>query len=58
MRRWPRRSRAPGKEGNPTWCGYSATKAAVIGFTKSAGKEVATEGIGQCYDASGGRATY
>jgi 2-dehydro-3-deoxy-L-rhamnonate dehydrogenase (NAD+) len=96
-------------------CGYSATKAAVIGFTKSAGKEVATEGIcinavapavvrtkileqltpaqvdymteripmrrtgtpeeiaavvhflaspdaafvtGQCYDASGGRATY
>ena len=95
--------------------GYSATKAAVIGFTKSLGKEVATDGIcvnavapavvrthildqltpaqidymtqripmrrtgtpeeiaavvhflaspdcsfvtGQCYDASGGRATY
>jgi 3-oxoacyl-[acyl-carrier protein] reductase len=34
-----------GKEGNPNMCGYSATKAAVIGFTKSAGKEVATEGI-------------
>lgn len=104
-----------GKEGNPNMCGYSATKAAVIGFTKSAAKEVATEGIcinavapavvrtkildqltqaqvdymtaripmrrtglpeeiaavvhflaspdasfvtGQCYDASGGRATY
>jgi len=104
-----------GKEGNPNMCGYSATKAALIGFTKSAAKEVATEGIcinavapavvrtkileqltqsqvdymtaripmrrtgtpeeiaavvhflaspdasfvtGQCYDASGGRATY
>ncbi|MFN7918749.1 MAG: SDR family NAD(P)-dependent oxidoreductase [Bryobacteraceae bacterium] len=104
-----------GKEGNPNMTGYSATKAAVIGFTKSLGKEVATEGIcvnavapavvrtkileqltqqqidymtakipmrrtgepeeiaavvhflsspdcsfvtGQCYDASGGRATY
>ncbi len=104
-----------GKEGNPNMCGYSATKAAVIGFTKSIAKEVATEGIcinavapavirtkileqltdaqvsymteripmrrtgtpeeiaavvhflsspdcsfvtGQCYDASGGRATY
>ena len=35
----------PGKDGNPNMCGYSATKAAVIGFTKSAGKEVATEGI-------------
>jgi 2-dehydro-3-deoxy-L-rhamnonate dehydrogenase (NAD+) len=104
-----------GKEGNPNMTGYSATKAAVIGFTKSLAKEVATEGIcvnaispavvrtkileqltpqqveymtqripmrrtgspdeiaavahflaspdcsfvtGQCYDASGGRATY
>jgi NAD(P)-dependent dehydrogenase (short-subunit alcohol dehydrogenase family) len=104
-----------GKEGNPNMTGYSSTKAAVIGFTKSLGKEVATDGIcvnavapavvrtrildqltdaqidymtqripmrrtgkpeeiaavvhflaspdcsfvtGQCYDASGGRATY
>lgn len=104
-----------GKEGNPNMVPYSATKAAVIGLTKSAAKEVATEGIcinavspavvqtpildqltpqqidymtqripmrrtgkpdeiaavvhflsspdcsfvtGQCYDASGGRATY
>jgi NAD(P)-dependent dehydrogenase (short-subunit alcohol dehydrogenase family) len=104
-----------GKEGNPNMTGYSATKAAVIGFTKSLAKEVAVEGIcvnsvapavvrtkileqltqaqidymteripmrrtgspeeiaavvhflaspdcsfvtGQCYDASGGRATY
>ena len=104
-----------GKEGNPNMSPYSATKAAVIGFTKSIAKEVATEGIcvnavapavvrtkildqltpqqvsymtekipmrrtgqpeeiaavvhflaspdasfvtGQCYDASGGRATY
>jgi len=104
-----------GKEGNPNMSPYSATKAAVIGFTKSVGKELATEGIcvnavapavirthildqltdaqvaymteripmrrtgtpdeiaavvhflaspdcsfvtGQCYDASGGRATY
>jgi 3-oxoacyl-[acyl-carrier protein] reductase len=34
-----------GKEGNPNMTGYSATKAAVIAFTKSLGKEVATEGI-------------
>jgi 3-oxoacyl-[acyl-carrier protein] reductase len=104
-----------GKEGNPNMTGYSSTKAAVIAFTKSLGKEVATDGIcvnavapavvrtrildqltpaqvdymtaripmrrtgtpeeiaavahflaspdcsfvtGQCYDASGGRATY
>jgi 3-oxoacyl-[acyl-carrier protein] reductase len=104
-----------GKEGNPRMTAYSASKAAVIGFTKSLAKEVATEGIcvnavapavvrtkildqltpaqieymtekipmrrtgtpeeiaavvhflaspdcsfvtGQCYDASGGRATY
>lgn len=104
-----------GKEGNPNMSGYSATKAAVIGFTKSIAKEVAVDGIcvnsvspavvhtkildqltaaqveymtqripmgrtgqpeeiaavvhflaspdcsfvtGQCYDASGGRATY
>ncbi|PYT23745.1 MAG: 3-oxoacyl-ACP reductase [Acidobacteria bacterium] len=104
-----------GKEGNPSMSPYSSTKAAVIAFTKSVAKEVATEGIcinsvapavirthildqlteeqvdymtqripmrrtgtpdeiaavvhflaspdcsfvtGQCYDASGGRATY
>ena len=104
-----------GKEGNPNMVAYSASKAAVIGLTKSIAKEVATEGIcvnavapavirtrileqltpeqvdymvqripmkrtgrpeevaavvhflasrdcsfvtGQCYDASGGRATY
>lgn len=34
-----------GKEGNPRMTAYSATKAAVIGFTKSLAKEVATEGI-------------
>lgn len=28
-----------GKEGNPNACAYSASKAGVIGFTKSAGKE-------------------
>lgn len=34
-----------GKEGNPRMSAYSATKAAVIGFTKSSAKEVATENI-------------
>lgn len=34
-----------GKEGNPNMSAYSASKAAVIGLTKSLGKEVATDGI-------------
>ncbi|MDR5728522.1 MAG: glucose 1-dehydrogenase [Terriglobia bacterium] len=34
-----------GKEGNPRMVPYSATKAGVIGLTKSIGKEVATDGI-------------
>ena len=34
-----------GKEGNPRMTAYSATKAGVIGFTKSLAKEVATENI-------------
>src|SRR5215813_2479282 len=34
-----------GKEGNPNMTGYSATKAAVIAFSKSLGKEVAVDGI-------------
>ncbi|MDB5449794.1 MAG: 3-oxoacyl-ACP reductase [Phenylobacterium sp.] len=34
-----------GKEGNPNASAYSASKAAVIGFTKSLGKELATQGV-------------
>jgi 3-oxoacyl-[acyl-carrier protein] reductase len=34
-----------GKEGNPRMVPYSATKAAVIGLTKSVGKELAQTGI-------------
>jgi 2-dehydro-3-deoxy-L-rhamnonate dehydrogenase (NAD+) len=34
-----------GKEGNPGACAYSASKAAVIGFTKSLGKELAKDGV-------------
>ncbi|HVZ98986.1 MAG TPA: SDR family NAD(P)-dependent oxidoreductase [Caulobacterales bacterium] len=38
-------SSVAGKEGNPNASAYSATKAAVIGFTKSLGKEVADKGV-------------
>ena len=34
-----------GKEGNPKMVPYSATKAAVIGLTKSVGKELAGTGV-------------
>jgi 3-oxoacyl-[acyl-carrier protein] reductase len=34
-----------GKEGNPNASAYSASKAAVIGFTKSLGKELATSNV-------------
>ena len=34
-----------GKDGNPSLSVYSASKAAVIGLTKSAGKELATTGV-------------
>ena len=34
-----------GKEGNPRMAPYSATKAAVIGLTKSVGKELANTGV-------------
>ena len=34
-----------GKEGNPAASAYSASKAAVIGFTKSLGKELAKDGV-------------
>jgi 3-oxoacyl-[acyl-carrier protein] reductase len=33
------------KDGNPKLAAYSATKAAVIALTKSAGKELATTGV-------------
>ena len=39
-------SSVAGKEGNPKAPAYSAMKAAVIGFTKSLGKELATYNIG------------
>src|SRR6185295_19117941 len=34
-----------GKDGNPNLSAYSASKAAVIGLTKSLGKELATRGV-------------
>jgi 3-oxoacyl-[acyl-carrier protein] reductase len=34
-----------GKEGNPNASAYSASKAGVIGFTKSLGKELAGKGV-------------
>ena len=34
-----------GKDGNPNLSAYSASKAAVIGLTKSLGKELATAGV-------------
>ncbi|MFL5647671.1 MAG: SDR family NAD(P)-dependent oxidoreductase, partial [Chloroflexota bacterium] len=34
-----------GKDGNPNLAAYSASKAAVIGLTKSIGKELATTGV-------------
>jgi 3-oxoacyl-[acyl-carrier protein] reductase len=34
-----------GKDGNPNLSAYSASKAAVIGLTKSLGKELATTGV-------------
>jgi 3-oxoacyl-[acyl-carrier protein] reductase len=34
-----------GKDGNPNLAAYSASKAAVIGLTKSLGKELATTGV-------------
>jgi 3-oxoacyl-[acyl-carrier protein] reductase len=38
-------SSVAGKEGNPNAASYSASKAAVLGFTKSLGKELATKGV-------------
>ncbi len=40
-----------GKEGNPRMIAYSASKAGVIGLTKSLGKELATDGV--CVSAAG-----
>jgi 3-oxoacyl-[acyl-carrier protein] reductase len=38
-------SSVAGKEGNPNASAYSASKAGVLGFTKSLGKELATRGV-------------
>ena len=38
-------SSVAGKEGNPNASAYSASKAGVLGFTKSLGKELATSGV-------------
>ena len=38
-------SSVAGKEGNPNASAYSASKAGVIGLTKSLGKELATKGV-------------
>lgn len=38
-------SSVAGKEGNPNAGSYSTSKAAVLGFTKSLGKELATKGV-------------
>ena len=38
-------SSVAGKEGNPNASSYSSSKAAVLGFTKSLGKELATQGV-------------
>jgi len=38
-------SSVAGKEGNPNASAYSASKAGVLGFTKSLGKELATHGV-------------
>ncbi|HVV27338.1 MAG TPA: SDR family oxidoreductase [Rhizomicrobium sp.] len=38
-------SSVAGKEGNPNASSYSSAKAAVLGFTKSLGKELATKGV-------------
>src|ERR1700761_5702204 len=38
-------SSVAGKEGNPNASSYSTSKAAVLGFTKSLGKELATKGV-------------